>query len=77
MTSAPTPVSQGRDPELARQTVVVIGGSAGIELATASRAQAEGTDAILTGRHPGRLKQPARELGAPGTAGGAATTCHP
>jgi NAD(P)-dependent dehydrogenase (short-subunit alcohol dehydrogenase family) len=50
--------------ELAGQTVVLIGGSAGIGLETARRARAEGADVILTGRDPGRLSQVAAELGA-------------
>jgi NAD(P)-dependent dehydrogenase (short-subunit alcohol dehydrogenase family) len=68
MTSATTSVSTQREPELAGQTVVVIGGSSGIGLETARRAQAEGADVILTGRNPGRLKQAALELGAHRTA---------
>jgi NADP-dependent 3-hydroxy acid dehydrogenase YdfG len=67
MTSATTPVP-GRQPELAGQTVVVIGGSAGIGLETARRARAEGAEVILTGRDPGRLEQAALEVGARGTA---------
>jgi phosphoglycerate dehydrogenase-like enzyme len=42
MTSATAPVPTPRGPELAGQTVVVIGGSAGIGLETARRARAEG-----------------------------------
>ena len=38
---------------LADQTVVVIGGSAGIGLETARRARAEGADVILAARDPG------------------------
>jgi NAD(P)-dependent dehydrogenase (short-subunit alcohol dehydrogenase family) len=68
MTSATTPVSTQREPELAGQTVVVIGGSAGIGLETARRARAEGADVILTGRDPDRLKQAALEVGAQRTA---------
>ena len=68
MTSATTPVPAQREPELAGQAVVVIGGSAGIGLETARRARAEGADVILTGRNPGRLKQAALELGAQRTA---------
>ena len=68
MTGATTPVSAQREPELAGQTVVVIGGSAGIGLETARRARAEGADVILTGRNPDRLKQAAAELGAERTA---------
>ena len=68
MTSATTPVPAPREPELAGQTVVLIGGSAGIGLETARRARAEGADVILTGRDPGRLKQAALEVGAQRTA---------
>jgi NAD(P)-dependent dehydrogenase (short-subunit alcohol dehydrogenase family) len=68
MTSATTPVSRHHEPELAGQTVVVIGGSAGIGLATARRARAVGADVILTGRDADRLDQAARDLGAHRTA---------
>jgi NAD(P)-dependent dehydrogenase (short-subunit alcohol dehydrogenase family) len=64
MTGAATSVSTQREPELAGQTVVVIGGSAGIGFETARRAQAEGADIVLTGRNPDRLTQAALELGA-------------
>ena len=57
-----------REPELKGQTVVVIGGSAGIGLETARRARAEGADVILTGRNPERLEDAAREVGASGAA---------
>ena len=50
------------------QTVVLIGGSAGIGLETARRAHAEGADVILAGRDPGRLEQAAAEVGALRTA---------
>ena len=60
--------SDTREPELAGQTVVVIGGSAGIGLETARRAHAEGADVILTGRDPDRLRRAATELGAVSTA---------
>jgi len=50
-------------PELLRQIVVIIGGSAGIGLETARRARAEGASIILTGRNRERLEQAARELG--------------
>jgi len=49
MTSAPIPAPAQREPELAGQTVVVIGGSAGTGLETARRARSEGADVILTG----------------------------
>ncbi len=52
------------EPELLGQTVVVIGGSAGIGLETARRARAEGAKVILTGRNPERLGSAARELDA-------------
>jgi NAD(P)-dependent dehydrogenase (short-subunit alcohol dehydrogenase family) len=55
-------------PALAGQTVVVIGGSAGIGLETARRARAEGADVILTGRNPERLEQAAVEVDAHRTA---------
>lgn len=55
-------------PELAGQTVVVIGGSAGIGLETARRARAEGAQVILTGRDPERLRRAGDELGARDTA---------
>jgi NAD(P)-dependent dehydrogenase (short-subunit alcohol dehydrogenase family) len=68
MTSATTSVPAQRAPELVGQTVVVIGGSAGIGLETARRARVEGADVILTGRNPDRLEQAAREVGAQSTA---------
>jgi len=57
-----------RQPELLGQTVVVIGGSAGIGLETARRARAEGADVILTARNPERLQGAASELAALRTA---------
>ncbi|MCU1631053.1 MAG: Carbonyl reductase family er 4 [Pseudonocardia sp.] len=68
MASAAAPVSTQREPELAGQTVVVIGGSAGIGLETARRARAEGADVILTGRDPERLERAARDVDARSTA---------
>jgi NAD(P)-dependent dehydrogenase (short-subunit alcohol dehydrogenase family) len=68
MSSATIPVSTQREPELLGQTVVVIGGSAGIGLETARRARAEGADVFLTGRNPDRLEQAALEVGAQRTA---------
>ena len=49
-----------RQPELLGQTVVVIGGSAGIGLETARRARAEGANVILAARNAERLAQAAR-----------------
>jgi NAD(P)-dependent dehydrogenase (short-subunit alcohol dehydrogenase family) len=63
-----TPVSVQREPKLTGQTVVVIGGTAGIGLETARLARAEGADLVLAGRNPDRLEQAARELGALSTA---------
>src|SRR5215218_9731054 len=64
MTTAAVATPAQREPELLGQTVVVIGGSAGIGLETARRARTAGADVILTGRNPERLEQAARELGA-------------
>jgi NAD(P)-dependent dehydrogenase (short-subunit alcohol dehydrogenase family) len=49
-------------PALLGQTVVVIGGSAGIGLETARRARAEGAKLILAARNPEHLEQSSREL---------------
>jgi NAD(P)-dependent dehydrogenase (short-subunit alcohol dehydrogenase family) len=68
VTSTTTPGSARREPELTGQTVVLIGGSAGIGLETARRARAEGADVILTGRDHERLRQAALEVGAQRTA---------
>jgi NAD(P)-dependent dehydrogenase (short-subunit alcohol dehydrogenase family) len=54
--------------ELADQTVVLIGGSAGIGLETARRARAEGAEVVLTGRDPERLERAAQDVGARSTA---------
>jgi NAD(P)-dependent dehydrogenase (short-subunit alcohol dehydrogenase family) len=51
-------------PELAGQTVVVIGGSSGIGLETARLARAEGAEVIVTARDPDRLHRAGLELGA-------------
>ena len=68
MTTETTPVLIQREPELAGQTVVVLGGSAGIGLETARRARAEGAEVILTGHNPDRLEQAATDVGAQRTA---------
>ncbi len=62
MSTATTTVAVRREPELLGQTVVVIGGSAGIGLETARRARAEGARLILTGRNPERLQLAGSEL---------------
>jgi NAD(P)-dependent dehydrogenase (short-subunit alcohol dehydrogenase family) len=64
MSAAPNVSGAQREPDLSGQTVVVIGGSAGIGLETARRARAEGAAVILTGRNPERLDRAAAELGA-------------
>jgi NAD(P)-dependent dehydrogenase (short-subunit alcohol dehydrogenase family) len=51
-----------RESQLAGQTVIVIGGSAGIGLETARLARAEGAKLVLVARNPERLQQVAREL---------------
>ena len=53
-----------RKPELAGQTVVVIGGSSGMGLETARRAREEGAEVILTGRNAEHLKKAAADVGA-------------
>jgi len=68
MTAAPSTAVTRREPELPGQTVVIIGGSAGIGLETARRARAEGAEVILAARRPDRLRQAAADVGAVGTA---------
>lgn len=57
-----------REKVLAGQTVLVIGGSAGIGLETARAARTEGANVILTGRDPERLRRAAAEVDAKSTA---------
>jgi NAD(P)-dependent dehydrogenase (short-subunit alcohol dehydrogenase family) len=57
-----------REPALIGQTVVLLGGSAGIGLETARLARAEGADVILVGRNPERLERAAQEVDAKSTA---------
>ncbi len=68
MTTATTASPAHREPELLGQTVVVIGGSAGIGFETARRARAEGAAVIITGRNPEHLQRAAVELDAASTA---------
>jgi NADP-dependent 3-hydroxy acid dehydrogenase YdfG len=77
MSTATTASHIQREPELLGQTVVVIGGSAGIGLETARRASAEGAKVILTGRNPERLQRAASELDALSTAAFDATDPAP
>jgi NAD(P)-dependent dehydrogenase (short-subunit alcohol dehydrogenase family) len=65
-TTAASPIAG--QPQLLGQTVVLIGGSAGIGLETARRARSEGADVILTGRDPERLERAARDVDARSTA---------
>ncbi len=67
MSTATNPPTR-REPELLGQTVVAIGGSAGMGFETARRARAEGAQVILTGRNPERLRRAASALGAFSTA---------
>jgi NAD(P)-dependent dehydrogenase (short-subunit alcohol dehydrogenase family) len=55
-------------PNLAGQTVVVLGGTAGIGYATARTARDLGADVIITGRDQARLDKAGTELGALSTA---------
>jgi len=55
--TATSSVAPAKPPALAGQTLLVIGGSAGIGLETARLARAEGADLILTARDPARLQQ--------------------
>ena len=64
MNTAITVAHIDRNEELLGQTVVVIGGSAGIGLETARRARTEGAKVILTGRNPERLQRAATEVDA-------------
>jgi NAD(P)-dependent dehydrogenase (short-subunit alcohol dehydrogenase family) len=50
------------EPQLAGQTLLVIGGSSGIGLETARRAHAEGAEVILTARDPERVHRAGLEL---------------
>jgi NAD(P)-dependent dehydrogenase (short-subunit alcohol dehydrogenase family) len=68
MTATTTPVPTQHEPQLLGQTVVLIGGSAGIGLETARRARAEGADVMLVARDPDRPERAAREVGARSTA---------
>jgi len=68
MSPVPSGALRDREPALLGQTVVVIGGSAGIGFETARRARAEGANIILTGRTAERLQKASSELGALSTA---------
>ncbi len=68
MTTESVIAQSRREPALAGQTVVVIGGTMGIGLETARAARAEGASVILTARDPDRLHRVGLELGAARTA---------
>ena len=64
MTAKSTLLPVRHEPQLLGQTVVVIGGSAGIGLETARRAREEGAEVILTARDQDRLHRVGLDLGA-------------
>src|SRR5262249_10308145 len=64
-------------PALLGQTLVVIGGSAGIGLETARLAREAGANVVLTARDPERLSRVGLALGAAGTLAFAATDFAP
>jgi NAD(P)-dependent dehydrogenase (short-subunit alcohol dehydrogenase family) len=66
--SIATPLSFRSEPQLAGQTVVVIGGSAGIGLETARLANAEGAKLVLAARDSKRLEQVASQFSSATTA---------
>jgi NAD(P)-dependent dehydrogenase (short-subunit alcohol dehydrogenase family) len=68
MSTATTISPIRRERELAGQTVVVIGGSAGIGLETARLAHSEGAKLVLAARNSERLERAAGEIGAESTA---------
>ena len=66
-TAVSTPPTQ-HEPALTGQTVVLLGGSAGIGLETARLAHTEGADVVLVGRNQERLERAAAEVEAKSTA---------
>jgi NAD(P)-dependent dehydrogenase (short-subunit alcohol dehydrogenase family) len=62
MTAAPDATGTHRRLDLADQTVVVIGASAGIGLETARQVRAGGGRVVMVGRNPERLQEAAREI---------------
>ncbi|HEX6569960.1 MAG TPA: SDR family oxidoreductase [Acidimicrobiales bacterium] len=68
MTDATPASGTGRPQDLVGQTVVVIGGSAGIGFETARLARAHGAEVVLTGRDPARLRDAADQVAARSTA---------
>jgi NAD(P)-dependent dehydrogenase (short-subunit alcohol dehydrogenase family) len=68
MTTTTDASMTSREQDLVGQTVVVIGGSAGIGLETARLARAHGADVVLTARRADRLRDAANDVGAQRTA---------
>jgi NAD(P)-dependent dehydrogenase (short-subunit alcohol dehydrogenase family) len=68
MTITTTPIAVGHAPALLGQTVVLIGGSSGIGLATARLARVEGADVILAARDAEQVARAGREVDAKATA---------
>jgi NAD(P)-dependent dehydrogenase (short-subunit alcohol dehydrogenase family) len=66
--TAPAASMTRPEPGLLGQTVVLIGGSAGIGLETARKARAEGADVVLTGRDADHLERAALDVDARSTA---------
>jgi NAD(P)-dependent dehydrogenase (short-subunit alcohol dehydrogenase family) len=64
MTGATAASDTGHPQDLLGQTVVVIGGSAGIGLETARLARAHGADVTLAARDPDRLRDAADQVDA-------------
>ena len=64
MSTSSTSGPAAREPQLSGQTVVLMGGSSGIGLATARQARAEGAEVVLTGRNAERLQDASRQVGA-------------
>ena len=62
MVTSATLSPEQREQDLLGQTVVVIGGSAGIGLETARLARAKGADVIITARNPDRLQRAGLKL---------------
>ena len=75
MSIATVTIQITREPQLLGQTVVLIGGSAGIGLHTARRARHEGADVILTGRDPQPLEQAALDVQARASPRSTPTIC--
>jgi len=67
MSTAVSTSPKQHEPALTGQTVVLLGGSAGIGLETARLAREEGAHVVLVGRNAERLERAAREVDARST----------